>query len=150
MSSKMQPADRHTIPLAHEGMGRPYELHVPPNADADRMPLVLELHGRDIDATQFDRMTGFGSLADEAGFVLALPNAVGEIWNDGRSESPKWTAKPDDVGYLAAVIDDAIARLPIDPPRIYVVVMSNGAVMAGRLACELADRIALAHIAGPL
>jgi poly(3-hydroxybutyrate) depolymerase len=33
------------------------------------MPLVLEIHGRGIDAAQLDRLTGFGSLANEAHFV---------------------------------------------------------------------------------
>jgi polyhydroxybutyrate depolymerase len=110
---------------------------------------LLELHGRGIDAAQFDRLTGFGSLADEIGFVLAMPSALAEMWNDGRSHSPKWAREPDDVGYLTALIDDVCARSTIDPARIYVVGMSNGAVMAGRLACALSERIAaIAQIAG--
>ncbi len=116
---------------------------------AGPLPLLLELHGRGIDAAQFDRLTGFGSLADELGFVLAMPSAVAEMWNDGRSHSPKWAREPDDVGYLTAVMDDVCARSTIDSARIYVVGMSNGAVMAGRLACELSERIAaVAQIAG--
>jgi polyhydroxybutyrate depolymerase len=145
----MEPSQRNAVPLIHDGRNRPYLLQVPPTTHADRLPLLLELHGRGIDATRFDQLTGFGSLANEDGFVLALPSAVGEIWNDGRSQSEKWTGQPDDVGYLAAVIDDASARVPIDPRRIYVVGMSNGAVMAGRIARELAERIAaVAQVAG--
>ena len=116
---------------------------------AGRLPLLLELHGRGIDAAKFDRLTGFGSLANELGFVLAMPSAVAEMWNDGRSHSSKWAREPDDVGYLTAVIDDVCARATIDSARIYVVGMSNGAVMAGRLACILSERIAaVAQIAG--
>lgn len=132
---------RESVPLAHGGLDRPYLLQAPSGGGAP-LPLVVQLHGRDIEAVQFDRITRFGSLADEAGFALALPNAIGEIWNDGRLQSPKWPVEPDDVGYLTAVIDDAIERMPIDPRRIYVVGMSNGAVMAGRLACALSGRIA--------
>jgi polyhydroxybutyrate depolymerase len=145
-----KPAGRHAVPLIQDGIDRPYLLQVPPTAGTaeSRLPLVLELHGRGIGAETFDRMTGFGALAGEEGFVLALPSAVGEIWNDGREAAPKGR-RPDDVGYLTAVIDDATARLPIDPGRIYVVGMSNGATMAGRLACELAERIAaVAQVAG--
>ena len=140
------PVGSQTVPMVHDARDRPYLLHVPPTATPDAMPLVVELHGRGTDAAVFDRLTGFGRLADEAGFVLALPSAIGEVWNDGRDP----TAAPvDDVGYLAAVIDDVAARLPIDRRRVYVVGMSNGATMAGRLACELPDRIAaIAQVAG--
>jgi polyhydroxybutyrate depolymerase len=72
-----------------------------------------------------------------------MPNAIGGIWNDGRIASA-WAVPPDDVAYIAALLDDVADRLPIDPRRIFVVGMSNGAAMAGRLACELADRIAAA------
>ena len=145
-----EPAGRHAVPLMHDGIDRPYLLQVPPTADTAgaRMPLVVEVHGRGIDAERFDRMTGFGALAAAEGFVLALPSAVGEIWYDGRDAAPAGR-RPDDVGYVAAMIDDAIGRAPIDPRRIYVVGMSNGAHMAGRLACELAERIAaVAQVSG--
>jgi polyhydroxybutyrate depolymerase len=132
--------------MVHDTRERPYLLHVPTTATSDGRPLLLELHGRGIEAELFDRMTGFRRLADEEGFVVALPSAVGEVWNDGRNPT---AARVDDVGYLAAVIDDAVTRVPIDDRRIYVVGMSNGATMAGRLACELPDRIAaIAQVAG--
>ena len=112
------------------------------------MPLLVELHGRGIDPVMFDRWTGFTALADEAGFVLAMPSAIGETWNDGRYPE-RMRDDPDDVGYLLAVIDDACARLPIDRQRVYVVGMSNGATMAGRLACEHPERVAaFAQVAG--
>ena len=140
---------RELVPLVHGGLDRPYLLLAPPRGGAARPPLLVELHGRGIDAVRFDRLTGFGSLGEEAGFALAMPNALGEIWNDGRILSPAWPVLPDDIGYLTAVIDDALARLPIDRRRIYVVGMSNGATMAGRLACELSGRIAaFAQVAG--
>ena len=42
-----------------------------------------------------------------------------------------------------------MARSPIDPQRVYVFGMSNGAAMAGRLACARADRLAaVAQVAG--
>lgn len=142
---------RHTVPLNHQGRERPYLLHDPTNGRQELVPLVLELHGRGINPSMFDRWTGFASLADEVGFVLALPSALGDIWNDGRYRGPEWARIEgvDDVGYLRALIDDACARLPIDRRRIYVVGMSNGATMAARFACEHAERIAaVAQIAG--
>jgi polyhydroxybutyrate depolymerase len=99
----------------------------------------------------FDRWTGYSALADEDGFVLAMPRAVGEVWNDGRYRAPGWPEHDgiDDVGYLLAVVDDIGRRQPIDPRRVYVVGMSNGATMAGRLAWEHPDRVAaIAQVAG--
>jgi polyhydroxybutyrate depolymerase len=147
---------RQTIALTYDGLDRPYLLQAPAAtaaaaasaSAAERVPLVLQLHGRGIAAVQFDRLTGFGEVAGEQGFALAMPSAVGEIWNDGRDAAPGGM-RPDDVGYLAAVIDDAVARPAIDSRRVYVVGMSNGATMAARLACERADRIAaFAQVAG--
>ena len=140
------PPGTSSIGLGHAAVERPYLLHVPPGVASERVPLLLELHGRGISAELFDRLTGFRRLADEVGFLVALPSAVNEIWNDGRGIGD---AQADDVGYLAAVIDDVAARAPVDPRRIYVVGMSNGATMAGRLACELPDRLAaIAQVAG--
>jgi polyhydroxybutyrate depolymerase len=147
----MADSRRELVPLVHGGLDRPYLLQAPPGAGAARAPLLVELHGRGIDAVRFDQLTGFGLLADEEGFALALPHALGEIWNDGRTLAAAWPVVPDDIGYLTAVIDSALARLPIEERRVYIVGMSNGAAMAGRLACELSSRIAaFAQVAGTM
>ena len=138
------------VAFRHQGRDRPYLLRAPAAA-ATPAALVLELHGRGIDAGTFDRWTGYSALADEARFLLAMPRAVGQIWNDGRYGGRRWPEHDaiDDVGYLIAVVDDIARRHPIDPGQIYVVGMSNGATMAGRLAWEWADRItAIAQVAG--
>ena len=140
------PAGTRSVALVHDAHDRPYLLHVPPDVTSELVPLVLELHGRGISAELFDRLTGVRRLANEAGFLVALPSALNEIWNDGRGIGG---VQADDIGYLAAVIDDVAARAPVDPRRIYVIGMSNGATMAGRLACELPDRLAaIAQVAG--
>lgn len=142
------PSGRSSVPFVHDGHDRPYLLHVPAAARAGHAPLVLQLHGRGIDPVMFDRWTGFSVLADEAGFVLAMPAAIDEVWNDGRARGTA-RGEPDDVGYLLAVVDDVAARVAIDPGRIYVVGMSNGAAMTGRLACERGERFAaVAQVAG--
>jgi polyhydroxybutyrate depolymerase len=141
---------RRTVPLTHGGKDRPYLLQVPGEPAAGPLPLLVELHGRGIDPVRFDMLTGFGALAQEEGFALAMPAAVGEIWNDGRDAAPPGV-RPDDVGYLTALIADATARLPVDPRRIYFAGMSNGAAMSGRMACERAELIAgIAQVAGTL
>lgn len=102
----------------------------------------MELHGRGIEATRFDALTGFGELAGARGFALALPNAINEVWNDGRPQTTKLSGGADDVGSLAALIGDAQTAAPIDPDRVSLAGMPNGAVMAGRFTCERATEIA--------
>jgi poly(3-hydroxybutyrate) depolymerase len=71
-------AGRHKVPLTRDGHDRPYLLHVPSIARPDGAAFVLQLHGRGIDPIMFERWTGFSALADETGFVLAMPSAAGE------------------------------------------------------------------------
>jgi polyhydroxybutyrate depolymerase len=134
--------------LSGQWRERQYLLHrsSPDAPAAQARPLVVQLHGRGIDAAMFDRWTGLSALSDEAGFVLAMPQAVGEIWNDG-----KYTTRQeiDDVRFLATVIEDVCARMSIDRGRVYLVGMSNGSAMAGRFACERPELIAgVGQVAG--
>jgi polyhydroxybutyrate depolymerase len=142
------------IALRHDGLDRPYRLYTPhvvtpPEVTAPRLPLIIQLHGRGGGGPWFDRLVGFVARAPADGFAVAMPEAVGGIWNDGRRRTLPGAPLPDDVGYLATLLDDAVARRRVDPRRVYVVGMSNGASMAGRLACEIGDRLAaVAQVAG--
>lgn len=108
-----------------------------------------------------DRETGWSKLAAREGFALAVPEALPpdpnappsflknpQRWNDS-SEAPFPTNPVDDVGFLDAVIDDAIARAKADPRRVFVTGFSNGAGMTFRFAAERATRVAgIAPVAG--
>jgi polyhydroxybutyrate depolymerase len=134
------------VNFAHAGETRPYYLYVPAAVRAAAAPLLLELHGRGINSLMFDRMTGFHATAGQHGFVLVLPTAIDETWNDGRD--PRGQAR-DDISYLLAVIEDVQKRTPVDEQRVYAAGMSNGATMTGRLACEHpAPLAAIAQVAG--
>ncbi|MDB5311405.1 MAG: hypothetical protein JWO38_5607 [Gemmataceae bacterium] len=150
------------ITLTAGGHPREYLLFVPPPARPGRPPLVIFLHGAGGSAEWADGETGWSAHAAREGFVLALPDALPpdpdkptkfltnpRRWNDG---SPGPTGEPstaDDVGFLAAVIGDAILRTDADPRRVYLSGFSNGAGMAFRAAAELADQLAaVAPVAG--
>ena len=134
----------------HDGVTRTYALHVPTGLDRNQpLPLLIELHGGGGTGDRIDRLTGFYGIADREGFVVAAPSGIGRSWNDGRSEIAAGSAEIDDVGFVAELIDRIATQVPIDRGRVYVVGMSNGAMMAGRLACQLAGRIAAtAQVAG--
>jgi polyhydroxybutyrate depolymerase len=55
------------------------------------------------------------------------------------------------VGFAIALIDDLAGRVPLDRERIYATGLSNGSMMAYRLAAEAAHRIAaVAGVAGAM
>ncbi len=57
----------------------------------------------------------------------------------------------DDVGFLVALLDAVQQRYGTDPRRVFVTGISNGGMMAYRLACEASDRIAaIAPVAATL
>jgi polyhydroxybutyrate depolymerase len=57
----------------------------------------------------------------------------------------------DDVSFIKALLDDLAQDFRLDAQRVCVTGMSNGAIMAYRLASELSDRIAaIAPVAGTM
>lgn len=136
------------------GLTRTYRLHLPTGADQTGVrPLVIALHGGGGSGERMEHLTqgGFNTLADKEGFVVVYPDGLEKHWNDGR-ENARYRAHRenlDDVGFISALIDQLVQRRNIDPERVYVTGISNGALMAHRLACELAGKIAaIAPVAG--
>jgi polyhydroxybutyrate depolymerase len=57
----------------------------------------------------------------------------------------------DDVEFTRRLLDELAAVVTIDPKRVFATGMSNGGIMAYRLASELSDRIAaIAPVSGPM
>jgi polyhydroxybutyrate depolymerase len=140
------PARTVELVVDHDGLTRPYLLHVPEGIAATRrVPLLIQLHGGGGTTDGMERLTGFSAIAAREGFVVASPEGVGGYWNDGRNPD----SVADDVGFLDRLVEVLVTTLPIDPDRVHVVGISNGAMMAGRLACELPERFAaIAQVAG--
>jgi polyhydroxybutyrate depolymerase len=127
-------------------VARPYEMHVPPRHPG-HAPLLVFLHGYGDDHVGVAQWLGAEALADRHDFLLALPDgtldASGKrFWNATDACCNFHFVPVDDVAYLDAVIDDAIARYPVDPARVYVAGYSNGGFMAHRYACDRAERVA--------
>jgi polyhydroxybutyrate depolymerase len=141
------------------GFRRDYLLSRPVRTSS---PLVVFLHGTGATAQWADEETGLSTLAGREGFILVLPEGLRpdpdappkfltnpQRWNDGAQLTPAGLSAIDDVGFLAAVIDDVRGRARVDDRRVYVSGFSNGAAMTFRLATELAGRIAaIAPVAG--
>ncbi len=72
------PASPELETLVSRGQERQYRLYVPPDIEAAPSPLVLSLHGFSATAAEQQRLDGLSSLADEAGFILVYPQALGD------------------------------------------------------------------------
>lgn len=137
------------------GEERPVDVFVPSTYDgSEAMPLLLLLHSYSITGSFADAAFGFRPIAEERGFLLAVPE--GNIDSRG---SPYWNSTSgccdfdasgvDDSGYLRRVIEDIQARWNVDGRRIFTIGVSNGGFMGHRMACDHADLVAgIVSIAG--
>jgi polyhydroxybutyrate depolymerase len=140
----------HTITV--DGLKRTYIAHIPSGVH-EPLPLVIALHGGGGSSEKMANLTGFDALSDRDGFAVVYPQGVENHWNDGRDiqEYRAHREDIDDVKFISTVIDTLSEEVAIDENRIYAVGISNGAMMACRLACELSDRIAaIAMVAGAI
>jgi polyhydroxybutyrate depolymerase len=96
-------------------------------------------------------------VADREGFLAIYPNGTGRFsrwlltWNAGTCCGYARNQGIDDVGFAVALLRDLAKRTPVDHTRVYATGMSNGAMMAYRLAAEIPERIAaIAPVAGSM
>ncbi|MHC4505948.1 MAG: CE1 family esterase, partial [Planctomycetota bacterium] len=142
--------------LTHDGLERKYSLHAPDARAGDEpRPLVIALHGGRANGRQMMRLTrrGFNKLAERDGFLVAYPDGHTMHWTDGSDPEEVFEGDEDsdDVGFLAALIDKLARESSVDPKRVYVTGISNGALMAIRFAMERAEKVAaIASVAGAM
>lgn len=123
---------------------RDYRLYQPPALDlANLVPLVVVLHGSPLDADGFESLIHFQSEARIGGFLAVYPDGCDENWSPAHDSY--------DVHFVAKIVDRLESKFHIDHSRVYAVGGSAGAVMAYRLACDLAERFtAIAAVAGEM
>jgi polyhydroxybutyrate depolymerase len=117
--------------------------------------LVLVLHGGGGTPEGAERMSEMSELADREGFLAVYPAGTGRFgrhlltWNSGNCCAYAMNQGVDDTAFLSALIDRLVSEGRADPARVFATGLSNGAMMAHRLGCEAADKVAaIAPVAG--
>jgi polyhydroxybutyrate depolymerase len=107
------------------------------------------MHGTGGSANQFEFDYRFTEYANESKFIAVYPEGVRSngilglrTWNAGTCCDYAMDHQIDDVKFIRELIDALISDYNVDPKRVYATGMSNGGMMAYRLACEIADKIA--------
>lgn len=127
-----------------------------PHADANGYVIVFP-QGTGFVAPTGDKITSWNDLAgnastgpagpvcSETAFQYAHPPECGE------PRPCVWASCHDDLGFIAALLDELEAKLCVDLDRVYATGMSNGAMFVHRLGCAMPERFAaIAPVSGTL
>lgn len=142
-----------------DGRARTYLLNMPPEYyDTSNFSLVIAMHGTGGNAGQFERDYGITQKGNESKFIVVYPEGVQSTgilgirtWNAGTCCNYAKDNNIDDVHFISVLIDELASKYKINPKKVYVTGISNGAMMAYRLACEIPDKIAaIAPVSGPM
>ncbi|MBS0445536.1 MAG: prolyl oligopeptidase family serine peptidase [Proteobacteria bacterium] len=159
VTAKIDKPGDYTFSFEHDGIQRSYRVHVPPSYNpANPTPLLVSLHGGggSMDYQASDENYGQISKSNQAGFIVVFPNGFSRLpsgklatWNAGNCCGPARDRNIDDVGFIRQMVANLERQLNIDRSKIFATGMSNGGLMAQRLACEMSDTFkAIAPVAG--
>jgi polyhydroxybutyrate depolymerase len=124
-----------------------------PAAMGSSAPLVIALHGHSPDSSgaMMRVWTGLDRPAGEQGIPVAYPDGYRGGWADGRGVTAADADGVDDVAFLSALIDWSAEHFGTQADHSIVAGISNGAIMAHRIALQASDRVAaFVAVAGAL
>ena len=147
LAEKYATSGTYAETLTIDGVVREFLIHIPPSYRLDTpLPLVINMHGRGATVLHQERLSAMFTKADEEGFIVASPQAVGRPATWWPAPGPLGQA---DLEFFQAMIERIESQINVDPARIYATGFSNGGAMANRLACAMSDKIAaIAPVAG--
>jgi polyhydroxybutyrate depolymerase len=134
--------------LARPEGPRRYLVAAPTDETPGGRALIIVLHGGGASAEQVlglayppSPLSVWLDIAAREQLVVIAPDAGKGGWTDCFASSAR-VAKKDDVAFIDALIDHAIARLGVDPARVYLIGVSRGGWLAYAAATRLAHRLA--------
>lgn len=159
LAAKITRADDYTFKLKWQDVDRYYKVHVPKSYNPKvSTPVIFFLHGGagNMEIQSDEKLYHIISKSEDSGFVAVFPNGFSPYrsgkfatWNAGACCGAARDGAVDDVGFIKEVAKNLFNQMNIDRNRVYAAGMSNGGMMAYRLACEAPDIFkAIAAIAG--
>ncbi|HKB52700.1 MAG TPA: PHB depolymerase family esterase [Ramlibacter sp.] len=140
-SSITKPGD-YNFAILQDGRTRAYRVHVPPGyTPSEPAPLVVALRPGNADRTDRDGFYGLVHESDRQGFVVV----IADPYRDGKTAKAAWNAGEaagaraavNDVAFIEKVVNNVFGQMSISRQHIYAAGMSDGGMMAYRLACKL-------------
>lgn len=128
-----------------DGERRFYDVRLPIGYLPEKSyPLLIVLHGGGGSSSRVEHVLGLTERAGARGYIVAYPEGLDSFWNDGRGGTHSRAVRDDidDVAFLSAMVDAVAARHGVNPKRVFLLGVSNGAMMAMRFACEQGGRVA--------
>lgn len=146
--------------VTSNGVEYGYLQYVPRSIDADAAPpLVVVVHGCQTTAQQEYELTRYNEVAEHEGFVVVYPEVseasqqltgpLAHCWNF--FEPTAYQRGNNDVAAIAAVTEQVVGEVDVDPERVYLVGVSAGGLMASASAAAYPDvyaAVALVTTAG--
>lgn len=120
-----------------QGERRTFIVYAPDDTGgALSLPILIALHGGLGNGRYVARQTRLIDSVDRDKFIGVFPDGKHSHWNDGRSTT---SSGPDDVAFLRELITMVAQKWRGDPARVFVAGISNGGMMALRMACDASD-----------
>ncbi len=130
------PVGRSAQSIVAGGITRTFHLYRPAGLTS-AAPLVVMLHGGFGGGTQAEKSYRWDAQADTGRFIIAYPDGLGRAWNAGGGCcGVPGRSNVDDVGFITQMIRVIEQQAPVARARIYATGISNGGIMAYRLACD--------------
>ena len=128
---------------------RRFRLVIPRSLPADKVPLVIAFHGIGDSPEGMAEYSDLDRLAVESGFILVYPAARRAMWATVNVDAQQLDDNPD-IRFFDRLLEHLAGRFRIDPSRVYLVGMSNGATFAQLLAFARPDVAAVVAHSGPM
>jgi polyhydroxybutyrate depolymerase len=139
----------HSISI--DGHERTYRIYRPESLPTGNVPLVVMLHGALGTGEQAETTYGWDAKAESGKFIVAYPDGANRSWAvSEKCCGPSARNGTNDVAFITQMVSNLSQEMPIDQDRIYATGISNGGMLAYRLACDTDIFAAIAPVAATM